>query len=45
MRKPTILVVEDDLHLLEGIREILEIKNKLYSNGQRTPLPEEERRA
>ncbi len=25
MRKPTILVVEDDLHLLEGIREILEI--------------------
>jgi two-component system sensor kinase len=25
MRKPTILVVEDDLHLLEGIREILEL--------------------
>lgn len=25
MRKPTILVVEDDLHLLEGIRDILEL--------------------
>lgn len=37
MRKPTILVVEDDLHLMEGIREILELNGYevwTAANGQ-----------